>query len=96
MIEWVNEDMEDKIFGEQLAKNPAEELINDYYDIENLIAEYSDLWKGQSLENYLQEYMINLLSFEILPFREHERLVAYARQVFYNGKIEAKVVMTPR
>lgn len=50
--------MEDKIFGEQLAKNPAEELINDYYDIENLIAEYSDLWKGQSLENYLQEYMI--------------------------------------
>lgn len=34
------------------------------------------------------------LSLRILPFREHERLIAYSRQVFYNAKIEAKVVLT--
>jgi hypothetical protein len=30
----------------------------------------------------------------VLPFREHERLVVYSRLVFYNGKIEARVILT--
>jgi hypothetical protein len=33
----VKEDLEDKIFVEQLHKNKTDELIDDYYDIENII-----------------------------------------------------------
>ena len=40
-MEWVNQDLEDQIFKEQLAKKPTDELINDYYDLENLIPDHS-------------------------------------------------------
>lgn len=68
LVEWVQEDLEDKIFQEQLCKVPAEELINEYYDIENLIPEHSDLWKDQSLALYLQKYYsLNKLVFRFYP-----------------------------
>jgi hypothetical protein len=54
LLEWVREDFEDKIFHEQLGKKCSDELINDYYDIENLIPEEEELWGGGSLAEYLQ------------------------------------------
>lgn len=33
LASWVKEDLEDKIFEEQLNKNKSDELIDDFYDI---------------------------------------------------------------
>jgi hypothetical protein len=53
---WVREDFEDKIFLEQLHKNKTDELIDDYYDIENIVPEHSALWNGGPLAHYLRKY----------------------------------------
>lgn len=53
---WVREDLQDKIFEEQLHKNKTDELIDDYYDIENIAPEHSALWGGASLSDYLKKY----------------------------------------
>lgn len=53
---WVREDLQDKIFEEQLHKNKTDELIDDYYDIENIAPEHSALWGGASLADYLRKY----------------------------------------
>lgn len=33
-------------------------------------------------------------SFQVLPFALHDRLVLFARMLLYNGKIEARLVLT--
>lgn len=55
LSDWVKEDLDDKIFVEQLHKERPDELIDDFYDIENLIADQSELWKGSSITEYLQK-----------------------------------------
>ena len=55
LSDWVKEDLEDKIFAEQLGKKRSDELIDDYYDLETLIPEHEELWAGGSLEEYLNK-----------------------------------------
>lgn len=51
---WVREDLEDKAFEEQLRKAKSDELIDDYYDIENLVPQEAALWGGGPLAEYLR------------------------------------------